>query len=228
MIKESNPMHTYGTPTISVGRMGRRTQLGAYATAYIVGALFAYGLIRLTQEPDWIGAVSIASSLVSGIAASVIQSKLDAISIGLKSITMAAVAGISTVAAVCFILHLREQYSDIDAEEYIVPVSNAGVHPGMSAKFVVSVPSRRGYLTIRFNGTARDNENCVNGATLDVSQSIGATEYDPWVQSFDSNYTIKLPRRGAKTFALSTFFHPQPGFDECQIDITVASALFHN
>jgi hypothetical protein len=214
--------------SISVRSKGRRTQLGAYVAAYMFGALFVYGLIRLTHEPDWISAVSIASSLVSGVVASVIQSKIDTMSVPLKSIVIAILAGISTMVALFFILHLHEQYSSIDAEEYVTPTKNTGVRPGTQAQFNVDVPSHRDYLTIRFTGGPKDNENCVNGATLDVSQSVGATEYGPWTQPFDTDYTIKIPTSGVKVFALFATFHPQLGFDACQIDITVTSARFHD
>lgn len=211
------------------GDKRKKTQLAAYLTAYIVGALGAFGLTRLVHAPDWLSALSIVISLVSGAVTSIIQKNLDTLSVPLSRIVAAILAGVATVLLPIIILDLRAQYLDIDARKYITASGNKNIHPGQSALFIIDVPSHRDYLTVRFAGTPspEDSENCINGANLILVQDYGATASDRSTHGFGDEYTIEIPP-GVNRFSLSATFVPQLGFEVCEIDVTVASAKLYN
>ncbi|MCA1672918.1 MAG: hypothetical protein LC799_12230, partial [Actinobacteria bacterium] len=98
-------------------------------TAYIVGALAAFGLIRLVHSPDWLGALSIVSSLVSGAVTSAFQKKLDIMSVSVGKIVTAVLMGIATVVLLTLVSYWRTQHSDIDARRYITASGNIGMKP---------------------------------------------------------------------------------------------------
>jgi hypothetical protein len=207
----------------------QNTQLAAYLTAYIVGALAAFGLIRLVHAPDWLSAVSIASSLVSGAVTSIIQKKLDIMSVPLGRIVAAILVGIATIILPTLIAYWHAEFTDIDARNHITATGNISMHPKQLAVFNVEVPSHRDYFTIKFAGTPSpgDDENCLNGANLLLAQDYGATVSDSSTRGFGTDYTIEVPP-GVARFALSAVFVPQLGFETCTGDVTVTSAYFHN
>jgi hypothetical protein len=215
-------------PTFAEGERGK-TRLAACLAAYIVGVLAAFGLIRLANEPDWLSAVSIVSSLVSGVVTSTIQKKLDTMSVPLGRIVTAILAGIVTVVLLTLVSYWHAQHTDIDARGYITASGNTNIDPGQSALFSIDVPSHRDYLTVKFAGTPSlgDDENCINGASLILVQIYGATVSHSSTIDFGSDYRVRIPS-GVVRFALSVTFVPQWGFEVCASDVTVTSAHFHN
>lgn len=220
---------SFAANSIFVEGKKRKTRLAAYLAAYIVGALAAFGLIRLAREPDWLSAVSIVSSLVSGAVTSTIQKKLDTMSVPLGRIVTAILAGIATVVILNLVSYWHAQHADIDARRYITASGNISIGPGKSALFSIDVPSHRDYLTVKFAGTPSpgDDENCINGAKIILVQNYGATVSPSSTIGLGSDYRVEIPS-DVERFTLSVTFVPQLGFEVCASDVTVTSAHFHN
>lgn len=217
-----------GAPTLTESR-ARESRLAVHLAAYIVGALATFGLIRLVHSPDWLSAVTIISSLAGGAANSAVQKKLPDIRVPLSHIIASSLLGIATVVIWTLVSFWNTQNSDIDVLQYITASDNTGIKPRESALFRIGVPSHRDYLTVIFSGTPSpgDRENCINGASLTLVQSYGATVSGQSTIDFDSEYTVAIPP-GVTQFTLRATFFPQAGFNECTSDITVKSAYLHN
>jgi hypothetical protein len=204
----------------------------AYIVTYLVSGGVTLGLIQLVHAPAWVAAVAIFSPFLSAIVQDILQKRLEdmVLSVVARFFTFA-LAGVATVVA-SLLIHIRfAGQEDVDARTYITPSNNTNtrLHANGSAVFIVSVPSQRNYLTVRFSVTPSPGyiDNCTNGATLTLVQAYGATrvflERDA---PFDIDHRVPIPV--VASFTLKVTFTPQSDFTVCTDDVTIVSAYFHN
>lgn len=208
----------------------RKTRIATYLVVYIIGALAAFGFIRLAHAPDWLSAVSITISLVSGAITSVVEKKLDdAKSIPLGRLATVALLGAATVVLAALTDYWQGQHADFDALAFISSSNNVGMEGAQLAVFSVEVPKYRSHLTVEFVITSSDGENCANGARLELVPGYAATRGPDMTIGAASDYTatVDVPS-GVNYFTLSVAVIPQSGFDICKNDVTIKMARFHN
>jgi len=200
----------------------RRFQLSLIG-AFAFGGLLVGGTYLLTKIPDYEGIATIVVGLTVGIVPSLITAIKDGFSAKRAGQSALSFCGGVTVAiGIWVLLFFVTRQEQIPAASYINALdrSNLGVPAFGDAKFSVTIPS--GYRELILYLSAADspgyNDDCSNGAELDITPSYGATVNPTSDIAPGAADPIPVPP-GVQDLMISVQFIPQPGFDKCHEDI---------